>query len=73
MTAQKHSKTRKPSDKDLKENPGIGQSPGLGSAEDADLLKGNSTFEGDTENNATRSGGVNPRDRPRGNRPRGNR
>jgi hypothetical protein len=68
MTSNKHEPTKKPSDKDLKENPGIGQSAGLRSAEDADLLKGRNTFEGDTSNNTNRAGGVDSRDRERSNK-----
>lgn len=67
MTTDKHDKTKKPTDKDLKENPGIGQSAGLESPDDAELLEGDNTFEGDTDNNTDRSGGADPRDRQRGN------
>ena len=68
MTSLKHQKSKQPSDKDLKQNPGIGQSAGLQSAEDADRLKADSTFEGDTDNNTNHAGGVDPRDRQRANR-----
>ncbi|MCV3738611.1 hypothetical protein OCK02_20600 [Rhizobium sp. TRM96647] len=68
MTTNKHDKTKKPTDKDLKENPGIGQSAGLESPADAELLEGDNTFEGDTDNNTNRSGGIDPRDRQRANR-----
>lgn len=68
MTSPKHPKTDEPTDKDLKENPGIGQSAGLQSAEDAEALEGENTFEGDTENEASRSGGVDPARRRRENR-----
>ena len=68
MTSSKHPKKEKPTDKDLKQNPGIGQSAGLQSAEDADVVKGENTFEGDTDNNTNRSGGIDPRDRQRQNR-----
>jgi len=44
MTTNKHNKSKKPTDKDLKENPGIGQSTGLNSPDDADLLEGDNTF-----------------------------
>jgi hypothetical protein len=66
MTGKKHQKTKKPTDKDLKENPGIGQSAGLRSSQDTDL-EGENTFEGDTDNNTDRWGGINPRDRQRSN------
>ncbi len=68
MTRNKHDKTKKPTDKDLKDNPGIGQSAGLTTADDAELLEGENTFEGDTDNNTSRSGGAHPRDRQRANR-----
>ncbi|MBW9117705.1 hypothetical protein JNB88_29230 [Rhizobium cauense] len=67
MTSTRHDRTKKPTDKDLKENPGIGQSAGLNSSEDAELVEGDNTFEGDTDNNANPLG-VDPRDRQRGNR-----
>jgi len=68
MTSPKHEKTGKPTDKDLKENPGIGQSAGLRSPEDAERLEGDNTFEGDTDNDTNRWGGIDPRDRQRANR-----
>ena len=48
---------------DLERNPGIGSSKGLfarTSSEDADLIDGDNTFEGDTDNDAGLAGGVNP-------------
>jgi len=48
---------------DLERDPGIGQSPGLfarQSPDDADLIKGENTVEGDTENDGGVAGGVNP-------------
>lgn len=63
----KHDGPKKPTDKDLKENPGIGQSAGLRSPEEADLLEGENTFEGDTDNRTGRLGGVDPHDRQRSN------
>ena len=48
---------------DLERNPGIGSSKGLfarTSSEDADLIEGDHTFEGDTDNDAGLAGGVNP-------------
>ncbi len=47
---------------DLERNPGIGQSPGLfarTSSADAELLQGENTVEGDTENDGGNAGGVN--------------
>lgn len=64
MTTDKHDKTKQPTGKD----PGVGQSAGLESPDGAELLGGENTFEGDTENNTNRSGGVDPRDRQRANR-----
>lgn len=47
---------------DLERDPGIGQSKGLfarTSGEDADLIEGDNTIEGDTENDGGNAGGVN--------------
>ncbi len=66
-----HPKTRKPSDKDLKENPGIGASKGTikgGDILDEEPLDGDNTFEGDVENDVNRVGGVNPRQTGRTNK-----
>lgn len=49
---------------DLERNPGIGQSKGLfarAAGIDPELIEGDNTIEGDTENGAGRAGGVNPR------------
>ncbi len=46
---------------DLERNPGIGQSPGLfarTSSGDAELIQGENTVEGDTENDGGNAGGV---------------
>jgi hypothetical protein len=56
--ASQHPKTRRPTDKDLRENPGIGTSKGT--AGRGDVPDGENTFEGDVENDVTRQGGVNP-------------
>ena len=48
---------------DLERNPGIGQSKGLfamTSSEDAHLIEGDNTIEGDTDNDGGMAGGVNP-------------
>jgi len=48
---------------DLDENPGIGQSKGLFArtgSDDSDLIEGDNTVEGDTENDGGNAGGVNP-------------
>lgn len=63
MTNSKQPSTRRPKDRpdDLDENPGIGQSKGLFSragSDDADLIEGANTIEGDVENDAGIGGGV---------------
>ena len=48
---------------DLDENPGIGQSKGLfarAGAKDSDLIEGDNTIEGDTENDGGVAGGISP-------------
>ncbi len=48
---------------DLERNPGIGSSKGLfarTSSEDSDLIEGDNTFEGDTDNDGGLAGGINP-------------
>ena len=48
---------------DLERNPGIGSSKGLFAREkneDASLIEGDNTFEGDQENDGGAAGGVNP-------------
>lgn len=62
-----HRKTSRPTDKDLRENPGIGTSKGTSKAGD-EALDGDNTFEGDVENDVTRQGGVDPRQTGRTNR-----
>jgi hypothetical protein len=61
----KHVKLRgqeKMIDADLKRNPGIGQSKGsFATGEPPFAAEGNSTFEGDVENDTTPQGGVDPR------------
>lgn len=67
MTNQ-HPKTHRPTDKDLKENPGIGTSKGTIKGtikggeilDDDESLDGDNTFEGDVENDVTQQGGINP-------------
>lgn len=46
---------------DLERNPGIGSSKGLFAregGEDASLIEGDNTFEGDTDNDGGRAGGI---------------
>ena len=45
-------------DEDLKRNPGIGQSIGTSQGSDPELIEGENTVEGDTDNNAGRFGQV---------------
>lgn len=45
-------------DEDLKRNPGIGQSVGTSQGGDVELVEGENTVEGDTDNNAGRFGQV---------------
>lgn len=65
--SDKHPKTTKPTDADLKGNPGIGTSKGMTGA-DPKELEADSTFEGDVENETTQEGGVDPDHRPRKNK-----
>jgi hypothetical protein len=58
-----HPKTKRPSDKDLRQNPGIGASKGTikgGDILDEEPLDGDNTFEGDVENDVTPQGGIDP-------------
>lgn len=45
-------------DQDLKRNPGIGQSAGSSQGGDVELIEGENTVEGDTDNNADDAGAV---------------
>jgi hypothetical protein len=48
---------------DLERNPGIGQSKGLfsmTSSQDMELIEGENTIDGDTDNDAGAAGGINP-------------
>lgn len=67
MTSSKHLKTRRPSDKDLKQDPGIGRSKGIRGPSDDEVLKRGNTVEGDVDNDTTSEGGVDPRQRGRTN------
>src|SRR5690606_26192045 len=62
----KHPKSRTPTDKDLRENPGIGSSPGTSGY--GDELDGENTFRGDVENDTTPQGGIDPDRRVRTNK-----
>jgi hypothetical protein len=63
-----HPETHHPSDKDLKSNPGIGQSTGIDNIHDTfEDEEGENTVEGDVLNDTTPQGGVNPDQRGRTN------
>ncbi|TDW35778.1 hypothetical protein EV128_102323 [Rhizobium azibense] len=59
-----HRKTHKPTDKDLRQNPGIGSSKGTIKGgeilDDDESLDGDNTFEGDVQNDVTPQGGIKP-------------
>lgn len=63
-----HPKFHKPSDKDLRRNPGIGTSPGTIREGDLETDEGDNTFEGDVENDVTTGGGIDPNQRGRTNK-----
>ncbi|MDX3925708.1 MAG: hypothetical protein QHC90_07850 [Shinella sp.] len=67
MTSQ-HFKTKKPSDKDLKQDPGIGRSRGISQPEEDESLQRDNTVEGDIANDTTPQGGVDPSQRGRTNK-----
>jgi hypothetical protein len=58
MSGSKQPKPAKPSDADLRGNPGIGSSKG---ATKDDLVDGENTFEGDVLNDTGLGGGVDPK------------
>ena len=62
----KHPKSDDPTDKDLREDPGIGGSKGAG--RDDPEIGGDNTFEGDVLNDTTPQGGVDPDQRGRTNK-----
>lgn len=72
MTGKHPDPKRQPVDRpdDLEENPGIGQSKGIfaRAEEDPRLIRGESTMEGDRENDASLGGGVDPEDLGRRNK-----
>lgn len=69
MSGNQHPKTPRPSDKDLKSNPGIGQSRGLDDRDDNfEDEEGSSTVEGDVLNDTDRQGAVHPEQRGRTNK-----
>ncbi|RWO52762.1 MAG: hypothetical protein E5Y10_29655 [Mesorhizobium sp.] len=68
MSGTKHPKWKKPSDADLRNNPGIGTSKGTIKEGDELLLEGENTIEGDAENDTNALGGINPRQKMRTNK-----
>jgi hypothetical protein len=62
MTMTRHSKTRKPSDADLKSNPLIGGSKGTTRAhvtpDELEEMQGENTIEGDEANDTNPQGGI---------------
>ncbi|TPK65050.1 MULTISPECIES: hypothetical protein [unclassified Mesorhizobium] len=64
MNDNKHRKQPRPSDRDLRNDPGIGASKGTIKGgdilDDDEELDGENTFRGDVENDTTSQGGVNP-------------
>lgn len=72
MTSGKHSKAGardNPFRDDRERNPGIGRSKGtFATSEPPDGIAANSTIEGDTENETTRQGGIDPNKLGRTNR-----
>jgi hypothetical protein len=68
MTSAAHFKTRKPSDKDLKQDPGIGRSRGIILPEEDESLQAHNTVEGDVANDTTPQGGIDPKQRGRTNK-----
>ena len=68
MTSTKHQKTKTPTDDDLRSNPGIGMSKGTIKEGDITEIEGDSTFEGDVENDTTIGGGVDANQKHRTNK-----
>ncbi|CDX32348.1 conserved hypothetical protein [Mesorhizobium plurifarium] len=60
MSGNQHPKSKKPSDADMANDPGIGTSKGT-IKEGDELEHGENTVEGDVENDTTSAGGINPR------------
>lgn len=65
--SNKHPKTDHSSDKDLRQDPGIGQSKGRPGPGDP-VIGGDNTVEGDVLNDTTPQGGVDPDQRGRTNK-----
>ena len=67
MSKNQHLKSKKPSDADLGNDPGIGTSKGT-IKEGDELEHGENTVEGDVENDTTAEGGINPHQKVRTNK-----
>ncbi|WP_166486939.1 hypothetical protein [Rhizobium etli] len=63
-----HAKTTRPSDIDVSDDPGISRSRGIVSSPDDEAMQAENTVEGDTANDTTPQGGVDPRHRGRTNK-----
>ena len=60
MTQSKQRNRQIPLPDDHETDPAIGQSKGIASREDLELIEGENTVEGDVENDSTFGGGVDP-------------
>jgi hypothetical protein len=63
MSGNQQIKTKTPSDKDLREDPGIGASKGtirMGDVPVEEMEDGDNTFAGDVENDVGPNGEINP-------------
>lgn len=67
MSTSHHIKNKTPTDKDLRVNPGIGQSKGLSRFVGDDDIAGSNTEEGDVSNETNKFGGIDPEHRGRKN------
>ncbi|MBZ9986845.1 hypothetical protein LB572_07025 [Mesorhizobium sp. BH1-1-5] len=67
MSGSQHPKSKKPSDADMENDPGIGTSKGT-IKEGDELEHGENTVEGDVENDTTSTAGINARQKIRANK-----
>ena len=68
MSRSKHEKGKSPFPDDLQRNPGIGQSKGsFMTGVPPEVIEGQSTVEGDVDNDTNGAGGVSERERVRTN------
>ncbi len=68
MATSKHFRQERPSDADLKGNPGIGTSSGRQGQVVEGEIQGENTEEGDVLNDTLPSGGIDPNQRGRSNK-----